>query len=47
MTSKVLHDGKTTIVMEAKMIDEDGSLMGNMTATMLILDHYEGVPGKW
>lgn len=47
VTSHVLHAGKTTIVMEAKMTDEDGKLMGNMTATMLILGHYDGVPEKW
>lgn len=47
VTSRVLHAGKTTIVMEAKMTDEDGQLMGNMTATMLILGHYEGVPFIW
>lgn len=47
VTSRVLHAGKTTIVMEAKMIDEDEKLLGNMTATMLVLGHYEGVPFDW
>lgn len=41
------HHGRSTIVIEAVMLDEKDRLMANILATMMIVDHFPEIPRKW
>lgn len=45
--SRITHHGRSTIVIEAVMLDEKDKLMANILATMMIVDHFPEIPRKW
>ncbi len=47
MVSHVKHHGRTTMVIEGEMYDEENRLMATMLATMMNVDKFEGIPAKW
>lgn len=47
VTSHVRHCGRTTMSIAAEMRDEDGKLMSNILASMMIIDHFPEIPKHW
>lgn len=47
VTSRITHNGRTTIVIEADMFDEEDHLMANILATMMVVDHFPEIPREW
>lgn len=45
--SHVLHCGRSTMVIHASITDGRGIVMGDMTATMMIVGHFEEIPRSW
>lgn len=45
--SNVRHCGRTTMVIEAEMRDEENTLMANILTTMFIADRFQEIPAKW
>lgn len=47
MISKIKHHGRSTMVIEGEMYDEDDRLMATMLATMMNVGKFEGIPREW
>lgn len=47
VTSRVRHCGHTTMSIAAELRDEDGRLMSNILASMMIIGHFPEIPRKW
>ena len=47
VTSRITHNGRTTIVIEADMFDEEDHLMANILATMMVVEHFPEIPREW
>lgn len=45
--SRVLHCGRSTMAIVAELHDEEDTLLGNMMATMMVVDHFPEIPRKW
>lgn len=45
--SNIRHCGRTTMVIEAEMRDEENTLMANILTTMFIVSRFEEIPAKW
>lgn len=45
--SSIRHHGRTTMVIEAEMYDEDNSLMATILTTMFIVGRFKEIPEKW
>lgn len=45
--SSIRHHGRTTMVIEAEMHDEEGHLMATILTTMFIVGRFEEIPEKW
>lgn len=45
--SSIRHHGRTTMVIEAEMHDEDNHLMATILTTMFIVGRFEEIPEKW
>ncbi len=45
--SHVLHCGRSTMVINASIKDGRGVVMGDMTATMMIVGHFDEIPKAW
>lgn len=47
VVSHIAHNGHTTIIIEADMIDCKGNLMAKILATMMILHRFPEIPRHW
>ena len=47
VVSSIKHDGRQTMVIEAKMYDSENRLMGTVLTTMFIVGVFEEIPEKW
>ncbi|MDY6084264.1 MAG: PaaI family thioesterase [Dialister sp.] len=47
VTSQIIHNGHTTIVISATMTDEEGKRMAEILATMMVVDRIPDIPRKW
>jgi uncharacterized protein (TIGR00369 family) len=47
VVSRIVHRGRTTMVIEASMRDEDDRLMAEMMSTMMIVGHFPDIPERW
>lgn len=47
VTSHVKHCGHTTMSIAAELRDEDGRLMSNILASMMIIGHFPEIPRSW
>lgn len=47
VSSRIVHRGRTTMVIEASMKDEEGRLMAEMMSTMMIVGHFPDIPETW
>lgn len=45
--SSIRHHGRTTMVIEAEMHDENNHLMATILTTMFIVGRFEEIPEKW
>ncbi len=45
--SNIRHHGRTTMVIEAEMYDEEDSLLATILTTMFIVGRFEEIPAKW
>ena len=45
--SKVAHHGRTTMDIESRITDEDGTLLATMLSVMMNIGKFEGIPAKW
>lgn len=45
--SRVLHCGRSTMAIIAELRDEEDKLLGNMMASMMIVDHFPEIPREW
>lgn len=44
---KIRHHGRTTMVMEVEVTDENQRLLATVLTTMFINGHFEEIPEKW
>lgn len=44
---RIVHSGRTTMVIQSEMRDEKGTLMAEIATTMFVMGHYEEIPAKW
>ena len=47
VTSKVTHRGRSTIAITAEMRDEEGRLMSNILANMMVIREFPEIPHHW
>lgn len=47
VTSKVTHRGRSTIAITAEMRDEEGRLMSNILANMMVIGEFPEIPHHW
>ncbi len=45
--SRIRHHGRTTMVIEAEMFDEENTVVATFLATMLVVGRFEEIPAKW
>lgn len=45
--SNIRHHGRTTMVIEAEMYDEEDSLLATILTTMFVVGRFEEIPAKW
>ncbi|XOQ52633.1 MAG: PaaI family thioesterase [Succiniclasticum sp.] len=45
--SKVAHHGRTTMDIESRITDEDGTLLATMLSVMMNVGKFEGIPAEW
>ncbi len=45
--SNIRHHGRTTMVIEAEMYDDEDTLMATILATMFVVGRFEEIPEKW
>lgn len=45
--SRIRHCGRSTMVIDMSLFDEEGTLLVDALATMMIVDHFPEVPFKW
>lgn len=45
--SKIRHHGRTTMVIEAEMFDEEHTVLATFLSTMLVVGKFEEIPKKW
>ena len=45
--SRIRHHGRTTIVIEAEMFDEENTVVATVLSTMLVVGRFEEIPAKW
>lgn len=47
VTSEIIHNGQSTINLEAKIKDDAGNVICNVTYIMFVMDKLREVPEKW
>lgn len=45
--SHTVHRGRSSYVMEMKLIDENGKIIADSLATMWIVERFEEIPDEW
>ena len=45
--SRIRHHGRTTMVIEAEMFDEEHTELATFLSTMLVVGRFEEIPEKW
>lgn len=45
--SRIRHHGRTTMVIEAEMFDEENTVVATFLSTMLVVGRFEEIPAKW
>ena len=45
--SRIRHAGRTTIVIDMSLYDEEDRLLMDAMATMMVVDHFSEIPKKW
>ncbi len=45
--SNIKHHGRTTMVIEAELRDDEDNLMATIMTTMFIVGRFEEIPAKW
>lgn len=45
--SRIIHNGRTTIVISATMTDDEGKRMAEILATMMVVKRFPDIPRKW
>lgn len=45
--SRIRHHGRTTMVIEAEMYDEENTLLATILSTLLVVGRFEEIPEKW